>query len=81
MASGMAIGMSRCNYCQFRMIQQRADQLKLVVSQIDRPLVGCPKGVDVYVHPKWVNIYLLAEEDAEQYFKAWYAELPDECAC
>jgi hypothetical protein len=46
-----------------------------------KPIQGFPDGVDIYVIPADKKFSKLSEDEKEEYFMSWYAELPDKCAC
>lgn len=73
--------MSRCNYCGFKQLKRRAEKGGLTVTKNSEPFHSWAGGVNVYAHPPEVDVGTLTKEEAEQYFKAWYAELPSHCCC
>lgn len=64
--------MSSCNYCNRKFLLQRAKEQKLIITELNGTY---------YKHPKDVSIKKLSDKDREQYFAAWYMELPDSCRC
>ena len=75
--------MSLCNYCVLRSIRRRARKDEKVTILRDSKWHG-GLGVNVYVHPKQINIRKLpGGEDGEraQYRVAWLMELPNRCEC
>lgn len=71
----------RCNYCNFMSLQSHAKQKGLVITKLGDSVYVWAAGVSVYMHSPEVDIKALSKEEAEKYFKAWYAELPDHCCC
>lgn len=68
-----------CNYCEFEKLKRLASQNSLVITKHYRDnKLG---GVDVYVHPRGIDINKIEENKKEDYFVAWYMELPNKCAC
>lgn len=66
-----------CNYCQYQNLLRRAEAMGMTVTKRTSALHVWSKGVDVFMHPPEVN----PDEDRDRYFKVWFAELPDHCAC
>jgi len=75
--------MSECNYCAFKRINSRADARGMKVTKLYDAKWGMG-GVNIYVHPKDINVSELpGGEDGERskYREAWYMELPTSCCC
>lgn len=75
--------MSCCNHCHYQNIKDKARVEKNKVSVLHDAKWGMG-GVNVYVHPKNININELpgGEDDKrKQYRVAWFMELPDGCCC
>ena len=75
--------LTTCNYCNLEAIKARARKEKQCVT-----LLGLPHsklgGVEVYVHPKTVNITALNLDDLtriKQYWVAWMWAITDHCVC
>lgn len=72
--------MSECNCCCFERLKKclkRGD--KLVKSK--KPIMGFPAGVDIHIIPADKKFSKLTDTEREEYFMAWYAELPNKCEC
>jgi hypothetical protein len=59
-----------------RRIKEHAKQKGQSVTLVSRQL-----GVEVYRHPKGVNVRQLSNRRRERYFSAWLLELTDHCVC
>lgn len=75
--------MSECNFCVLNGIRRRAKEQGLVVT-VKKARGGLPgggpPGLDVYVHPKDVEIKF-TEEDESPFFVAWLWEIGERCEC
>ena len=75
--------MSICNFCSYRRIVANANKKGSVVTVLRDAEWGMG-GVNVYVHPREVEIKALScGEDGERskYRVSWFMELQDHCAC
>jgi hypothetical protein len=74
--------LTQCNYCSLRAIKANAkhakQQVTLMAGQKYKTL---PPGVDVYVHPRNVNVRELSRGLREKYHRSWFMELSDHCVC
>jgi len=70
--------MNDCNYCNLQRIRKRA---KAAGEKVSKRINRKHGGVDIYTYPKTVTLRELRGARREQYFRAWYMELPDKCAC
>jgi hypothetical protein len=74
--------LTRCNYCSLQMYKRQAKhsgmKLTLMAGQKYKSL---PAGVDVYMHPRNVNVRELSRSEREQYHISWFMELGDHCVC
>lgn len=69
-----------CNLCELQSIKHAARKSKLSVTTIHGSWGGLG-GVEVYVHPKAVNIKKLKEKSRKPYFRVWFMVVPESCAC
>lgn len=75
--------MTRCNYCDLKIIRRRAKDAGLKVTILHDAEWGM-RGVNVYVHPENVDIKALPggeDGEREQYRKAWFMSISTSCAC
>ena len=69
-----------CNYCTLLRIKARAKKegKKVTLLPDTSSLLG---GLNVYTHPKKVNIKMLSEKERDKYSGVWFMALTDHCAC
>lgn len=75
--------MSQCNYCSFQDYKSRAKKKGEKVTVLADAEWGMG-GVNVYSHPKDVNIRKLSggeDDERAQYRVSWMMELPKTCQC
>jgi len=69
-----------CNLCSLNFIKLRAKKEGKKITII--PASGFLGGIDVYVHPKEINIKKLEgfnipdHPNRDKYFRAWFMEIP-----
>lgn len=68
-----------CNYCDLQMYKKDAKHLGMRLTLV--PAQWGMGGMDVYIHPKEVDLRKLTEKQRKPYFKAWMMEIGDHCAC
>jgi hypothetical protein len=79
--------LTQCNYCSLRHIKAEAKREKKTVTLLPgRPLEAKyrphgMRGIDVYIHPRKVNIRALRPDQREKYWASWFWELSDHCVC
>jgi hypothetical protein len=74
--------LTQCNFCSLVELRARAMHEKKAVTLITgRPSHGLPNGIDVYVHPRGVNVRMLSEGARHKYWNRWFMELSDRCVC
>jgi hypothetical protein len=71
--------LTQCNFCSLERIKEHAKDRKLKVTII--PSSNILNGLDVYVHPKDINIHLLREPTRKDYFVSWMWAIGDKCEC
>jgi len=69
--------MSVCNYCRYKSMVRDAKEKNLEVTKVS----GGGDAVEVFVHPKGVNIGKLSPKEREKIHHAWFMELPNFCDC
>ena len=72
--------MSECNYCRYKSIKARKPKGYHIVKRSD-PFHIWGAGIRIYMIPKEKKIKELSKEELEEYFRCWYAELPERCVC
>lgn len=75
--------LTSCNHCNLRRIKDDAKKQRERVTVIADAHWGMG-GVNVYVHPKDVNVRSMkgGEEGARKaYWRSWFMELTDHCVC
>lgn len=74
--------LTQCNFCRLQGIRERAKSSGEKVTVLNDARWGLG-GVNVYVHPKSVNIRKLGEEgsDRKVFWKGWMMELGKKCEC
>jgi hypothetical protein len=80
---GWEAEMGICNYCILKSIKKEAQKAGFKVTVLHDAVWGFG-GVNVYIHPKDVNIRKLpGGEDGEraQYRSAWMMEIGSRCEC
>jgi hypothetical protein len=75
--------LTRCNYCSLKAIKAQAKHDKNQVTLMaGRPTFkGLPNGVDVFVHPRGINIRAMPNVPRQKYRVSWFMELSDHCVC
>ncbi len=73
----------QCNHCSLRSLRREAKKAgeRVTVRSSDRSLgMG---GVDVYVHPAAVKLPTgrIPDNVHDAYFRAWFMEVTESCAC
>jgi hypothetical protein len=71
--------LTQCNFCHLEDIKARAwrDKQKVTLVPSSHEL----KGLDVYVHPKDINIHLLHEPTKQKYWICWFWAIGAKCEC
>jgi len=69
--------MTKCNFCRLNDLKSAVKYANLKVTT----LRGEMGGVNIYIHPKDINIGDLKIGERATYKKAWFAELPRNCCC
>ena len=75
--------LTSCNLCKLRAIRRRAKEAGKVVTVLPDATWGMG-GVNVYVHPKSVDVRELpGGEDGPraEYRVSWMMEIPERCEC
>jgi hypothetical protein len=75
--------LTQCNYCSLRRIRRDAKREKKRVTILSDARWGMG-GVNVYVHPRDVNVSRLrGGEDGprREYFVSWFMQLTQHCCC
>lgn len=72
--------MSQCNFCTNKQIIKKAKQSGNSVTHLKETKYGLG-GINVYVHPKNINIKKLPAKEREKYFKVWFMALGSHCEC
>ena len=74
--------LTRCNYCLLQAYRAEAKRegkrLTLIAGTKYKSL---PPGVDVYVHPRSINVRELSRTMRKRYWVSWFMELSDHCVC
>jgi len=71
---------SSCNRCLLNDIKSEAKKKNWKVDIFDAPdMPG--NGINVYVHPKHIEITEDNKDEHEYYFASWFMEVGDECEC
>jgi len=79
--------MAICNFCQLLKYEKEAKKEGLTVTILtsDVTMVATDDvSKDVFIHPKDIKITkAMAEKEhpEHEYWRAWFMELSDECAC
>jgi hypothetical protein len=75
--------LTQCNYCSLEAIKARAKRDKQAVTLMTgRPVfAGVPAGIDVFVHPRGINIRAVPNVPRQKYWVSWFMELSDHCVC
>lgn len=71
--------LTKCNYCSNKELIETAKKQHMELTYIKNR--GVLKGIDVYIHPSYVNVRALSTVDRKQYFVEWYMELGKSCEC
>ena len=72
--------MSECNFCTYERLKKKLPK-DHKITKIRSGFNGGLGGVDIYIHPKNVKLKELSDIDKKQYWKIWFMELPNRCAC
>lgn len=64
-----------CNFCSLQRIRARAKKDNFKVT-LEHGSIGMG-GIDVYVHPKNVEINPKNKLQRDKYFASWFMELPE----
>ena len=75
--------LTQCNYCSLLEVKARAKHENKSVTLIagSRHSVGLPNGIDVYVHPRGLNVRGMSRSARQKYWNRWFMELSDHCVC
>lgn len=77
--------MGRCSRCQLEAMKRRAAKVgaEVIVRPSNFQLQGRASGVEVFVVPKNEELNESRDSDGNQgpQWRAWFALLPDKCAC
>lgn len=79
--------LTQCNYCSLQRIKAQAKHDKKIVTMMPGPRLapkaaGGIRGIDVYVHPRSVNVREIKSREArDDYWVSWFWELTDHCVC
>jgi hypothetical protein len=83
--------LTQCNYCSLQEVKARAKRDKMKVTLMagrtfnsgrhPKHLPGLPRGVDVFVHPRNIDIAKLRPDQREKFWDRWFWELGDRCGC
>lgn len=73
--------MSQCNFCSFELLKTRAKKAGLAYTTINESRNDGLGGVNIYVHPKNIDIHKLTESERDTFFQEWYMELGNKCEC
>jgi hypothetical protein len=75
--------LTQCNYCSLQAIKARAKhEKKQVTLMAGHPWKGgMPNGIDVYVHPRGIQVRQMTHHDRRKYWSSWFMELSDHCVC
>lgn len=71
--------LTQCNFCGLEGIKRRAKDTARVVTIL--PAYHELKGLDVYVHPKDINIHLLRKPTRQKYWRCWFWAIGSKCEC
>jgi hypothetical protein len=74
--------LTQCNYCSLQAYRREAkhNNMKLTLMQGSK-YKSLPHGIDVYVHPRSVNVRELSRTMRQRYWRSWFMELSDHCVC
>lgn len=73
----------KCNHCRMKMIEGSVPDGYTITKRHGAD-PRFPDGVEVWVHPEGIVIPVDADGDSpgwRHYFKTFFLELPDSCAC
>jgi hypothetical protein len=76
--------LTQCNHCSLRILKAEAKREKKKVTIMLGRTFGHGnhmRGLDVYVHPRSVNVRQLSARDREKYWNRWFWEISDHCVC
>jgi hypothetical protein len=73
---------TRCNWCSLQEVKRRAkhDNMKVTL-MTGTKYKTLPNGIDVYVHPRSINVRTLSRTMRKRYWSRWFMELSDHCVC
>lgn len=71
--------LTSCNHCNLERMRCDARAHKQRVTLI--PATWGLGGVEVYVHPRTVNVRKLTKAQAKRYWRAWMMEVTEHCVC
>jgi hypothetical protein len=71
--------LTQCNFCSLEGIKEEAREAGLRVTLI--PGKHELKGLDVYVHPRDINIHVLGESQQKKYWRCWMWAIGSKCEC
>lgn len=72
--------LTKCNFCDLQRIKASAKKNRLKVTMLESTLCSMG-GIDVFVHPKNIEIIRLSQKAREEFFKAWMWKITDYCCC
>ena len=80
--------LTQCNYCSLQEIRAKAKHDKMKVTLMPGRTFGVSsdgsggiRGIDVYVHPRTVDVRAMTPAQREKWWDRWFWELSDHCVC